>query len=606
MKNALIVIGVIISFISLIPNNIYAQLNQEQLLAQQYYQNGEYEKALDIYEDLWNKDPLPYYYKNYMELLLLTKDYKKAEKTVKKQIKNDPDNISVQIDLGKVYKTAGEQNKAVTQFQDVVQTLPSNPTKIALAANAFVAIDETDFALKSYLQGQKLLDNKYLFNYEIATLYKKLKKYGQAVTSYLDYAAINQNKIEEVQIALQDIIDDDKTFQELKSQIFKRIQQDPNNNIFPELLIWQYTQKGDYEEAFIQAKALDRRMKENGYRVLELAYTATEASEYDEAIKMFQYVADKDPNGIYAIPAQQQILNVRKLKLTNGVFTTDDLNIIKNDYGRFLNKYGKHEGTVETMREKANLEARYLDNIQGAIDLMEEVLKIDNVKPIIKAQSKLDLGDYYLIKGDIWEATLLYGQVDKAYKDEPIGEEAKYRNARLSYFINEFEWAKAQLDVLKSSTSELVANDAMTLSFFIMDNFNLDTSIIPMSLYSRAELLIFQNKYDQANQALDSIIKLFPYHDLTDNIYFAKYQIEKQQQNYSKAADYLEKIKTSYADGILGDDALYNLALLYENQLSDKEKALTTYEKLIFDYKDSVYIIEARKRYRNLRGDKIN
>jgi TolA-binding protein len=244
----------------------------------------------------------------------------------------------------------------------------------------------------------------------------------------------------------------------------------------------------------------------------------------------------------------------------------------------------------------------YLNKSAQAIDILKKI--IDNRFGITSflSQCKLDLGDYYLYSGEIWEAALLYGQVDKAYKDEPLGQMAKYRNARLSYYAGEFDWSKAQLDILKASTSQLIANDALNLSLLISDNQNVDTNQQALRLFASADLLVYQHQYKSAIVKLDSIDTLFPVNDLDDDILWLKSTIEMNEQNFGQAIEHYRKIVDQYKDGIWADDALFAIAEAYQFKLKNTELAMKAYQQLIEDFPGSLFMVEARKRYRLLRG----
>jgi TolA-binding protein len=209
------------------------------------------------------------------------------------------------------------------------------------------------------------------------------------------------------------------------------------------------------------------------------------------------------------------------------------------------------------------------------------------------------------MQGDVWESTLLYSQVDKAFKEDPLGHEARFRNARLSYFSGDFQWAQAQFEVLKASTSKLIANDALDLSVFIMDNLGLDTTAIALQLYADAELLVFQNRFQDAFGKMDSLLLAFPKHALEDDVLYLRGKIFTKQRQYEKAAAAFEEVVEKYPEDIRADNALFELAGLYEKPLNDVEKAKTLYEKLFVEFSGSTFAVEARKRYRILRGDKI-
>jgi tetratricopeptide (TPR) repeat protein len=222
------------------------------------------------------------------------------------------------------------------------------------------------------------------------------------------------------------------------------------------------------------------------------------------------------------------------------------------------------------------------------------------------AEIKLDLGDINLLVGNIWDASLLYSQVEKDFKYEPVGQDAKFRNAKLSYYASDFKWAKAQCDVLKGATSKVIANDALDLSLIITDALGVDSNEVPLSMFASAELLILQHQYDRAIARLDSINSLFSEHTLGDDIYFKKAEIYKRTNRYADAAKMYQNIVEFFPTELYGDDALFKEAELYERYLNDKEKAKLLYEELLTKYPGSIYVVEARKRYRELRGDIVN
>ncbi|MBA3972191.1 MAG: tetratricopeptide repeat protein, partial [Bacteroidetes bacterium] len=219
---------------------------------------------------------------------------------------------------------------------------------------------------------------------------------------------------------------------------------------------------------------------------------------------------------------------------------------------------------------------------------------------------KLELADVLLMTGDIWEASLRYSQVEKAFKYDAIGQEAKFRVARISYYTGDFGWAQAQLDVLKGATSKLIANDALNLSLLISDALAIDSNKAPLELFALADLFAFRNKDDKAIMLLDSLNKTFPNHALADDIAYKKAQISLKHGNYGEAAAFYEELLKNYGEDILGDDALFKLADLTENQFKNIEKAKELYQQLLEKYPDSLYVVEARKRFRKLRGDSIN
>ena len=394
----------------------------------------------------------------------------------------------------------------------------------------------------------------------------------------------------------------------MQEKLFQRIQKGNNEILYTELLIWDYIQLKDFEGAFIQTKALDKRNKENGERVYELAETARLESEYDAAIDGFNYIISKGDSYPYYFSSKNGILNCRKEKIfkTNS-YTIEDINQLKASYLEFLNEYARKDiRAANATNDLSKLEAFYIHDVANAITLLEPIVEWPSLNLTEKSRFKLDLGDYYLISGDVWEATLLYSQVDKAMKDAPLGEEARYKNAKLAYYRGDFNFAQTQLNVLKAATSELVSNDAMKLSVFITSNLGLDSVVEPMMLFAEADLFVFQNKLSEAVLTLDTLDKTFPAHQLADDILFLKSDIALKKQNLNEAVKLLEEIRSNYSFDLLADDAIFKLAEIYQFDLKEPEKAKLCYEQIILNYKDSLYVNEARKRYRSLRGDTLN
>ena len=588
---------------------IFGQSGTDEQLAQQFYQNKEFDKALDYYEKLYNKKSPQEFYIPYLNCLLETKDFKKAEKIVKKQIKQNPDSPNFIVDLGTVYTGEEEPDKAKDTWEQAVKTIKTDDQVFAVA-NAFLAVKQYDFAIASYLKGRKISQNNYPFNFELADVYHTKGDKIAMINEYLDALELQDSYIQSVQNALQISFGneaDSKQNEILKTELLKRISRSPDKTIFSELLIWMEIQQKDWEGAFVQAKALDKRKKEEGNRVMGLAQLFTQNEAYDIAIKAYQYVIAKGSDVYYYTNARIELLNVYYQKVvTKGNYTPTDLTELEKNYNSTIKELGKSPSTVPLLKNLAHLQAFYLNKPEEAITLLKDAIALPQLPAPIQAECKLELADILLMTGDIWEASLLYSQVEKAFKYDEIGQEAKFRNAKISYYTGDFKWAQAQLDILKGATAKLIANDAMDLSLLISDALADDTNEVPLAIYARADLLAFQNKDSLAKITLDSITKLFPNHALSDEILYKKAQIELKHNDYTEAAALYETILKNYSEDVLADDALFKLADLNENQFKNLAKAKELYEQLLEKYPGSLYVVEARKRFRRLRGDNIN
>lgn len=592
---------------SLVALSAYAQPDKTQALAKQYYQTGDYVKAAALFEELWKDSPSnTYYYTSLYNSYLRLNDYDQAEKLVKKQMKKFKDNLAYQVDLGYIYSQNNDSKKAEEIYDEVLDQLSPDQNQIRSTASKFIGVRQMDYAAETYLKGRELLKDKTLFGFELGNVYLQENKAKEAVATYLQLMDDNPIYKSSVQSLLANYIDRDNIQEELEIQLYSLVQKNSSNIGYSELLIWLFTHQEDYEQALIQAKALDKRNKEDGGRIVNLAANALEQEQYDAAIDAYEYIQTKGEDNRFYQLAKSGAIDARKKKITQNLnYTNEDLLTLKTDYHDFLEKYGKNAGTVRSIEALAALEAYYLHDISEAIQLMEEAIALPGLNSKIKNELKLVLGDYYVLDGDVWEATLLYAQVDKAEKDSPLGEDARFRNAKLSYYKGEFEWAQAQLSILKGATSELIANNALELSVFIMDNLGLDTTTTTMQLYADADLLHIQNKDSQALKKLDEILEAFPGHDLTDDIYYKQANILMENKQFDKAVEKLQLITQSYSEDILADNALFLLGDIHQHYLNLPEEAMNYYKLIITDYSDSVLLVEARKRFRFLRGDDV-
>jgi len=302
---------------------------------------------------------------------------------------------------------------------------------------------------------------------------------------------------------------------------------------------------------------------------------------------------------------RQTLFCRRKIIVENKNYSVQDLIDLEKDYDQFKNEFSQNRYAADILIEYAELEARYLNNIGKAIDILKAVIQNPVVDQRTKARAKLDLGDYYLISGERWESTLLYSQVDKDFLEDEIGELARYKNARLSYFAGDFNWAQEQFDILKQATSRLISNDAIDMSVFILDNINQDTLGLALSQYSKAELKVFQNQYQEALQLLDSILVQYPKNSLEDDVFYLQAKIYNHLQLRDSAISRYNLILKDHKEEIRADNALYEMAQIYDFQLSEKTKAMELYEKLFTEFSGSTLAVEARQRFRKLRGDTV-
>jgi tetratricopeptide (TPR) repeat protein len=590
---------------------VVAQKNMDEKLAMQFYEQKQYEKAAAYFDNLYDKNPdayFTYYYKCLIEI----KEYSKAEKVLKKQIKRNDTAFHLYVWLGKLYKLQNNLDKEKEQYNKAIKELIPIQNYVFVLAHAFEDEELYDYALEVYKKGRKETRDSYPYYYEVAEIYKKKGDLKAMVNEYLDAIEFRESELYTAQTNLQQSLGYDEkngglNNPILKQELQKRIQQNSDKMIFSEFLIFLLNHQKDFEGSFVQNKALDKREKSDGTRLMELAKLCISNENYSVAEKCYQYVINKGKDNPYYDIANIEKLNSQYLQITNQANpNAADIASLNTNIDLAIKQYGISNLTMPLIKKSASLKAYYLNKPQEAIQSLDEVITQYTFDKHILAELKLDLGDMNLLVGNIWDASLLYSQVEKDFKYDVVGQGAKFRNAKLSYYASDFKWAKAQCDVLKGATTKTIANDALDLSLIITDAIGVDTNDAPLSMFASAELLVLQHQYEKALNRLDSINSIFSEHTLGDDIYYKKAEIYKRTNRYAEAAKMYENILEFYPTDLYGDDALFKEAELYERYLNDTEKAKQLYQDVLTKYPGSIYVVDARKRYRDLRGDIIN
>lgn len=598
----------IVYFFTLILFSLNLIAQQDAKLARHYYQVGEYEKAAQLYKKLSDQYGYnDYYFNNFVESLLALEDYDRAKQSLEETIKVRPNNIELYVAMGNLLERTGYPEEAEIQFRLAISKItPQNVQIVSNLGNSFMRLIKYDLALEAFLKGEEMSNHKGLFSYSIAELYRLKNEHEKMIHYYLKSHVAKSQHIENVKQYFDRHLTGQNQYEMLRKELYQKVQEQPDNIFYPEMIQWVFVQKKEYLKALRQARALDMRLEENGSRIYSIAKIAANDKDYDTAIAAFEYIVEHKSSSAFYVDANRELLAIKRKKIVNNAdYSIDDLYDLKREYDIFLDQNGRNSRTSLIVIQLAELEALYLNDLDTAILILNELLEYPGMNNYILANAKLNLADYYLMTGDIWESTLLCSQVDKVFREDYLGEKARFKNAKLSYYNGDFEWAQEQFNILKRATTRLIANDAIDLSVFIMDHINLDTTTAPLQLFAEAELLFFQNKTSHAYQKLDSIKALFPDHDLVDDVYYIKANHFRKTGQIDEAITLYQNIINDYPDGIRCDNALYALAEIYEDVVGDTEKAKEYYQKVFIDYADSTFAIEARKSYRRLRGDTI-
>ncbi len=582
-----------------------AQENINDALAFQYYQKGQYQEAILLLEKLFSKTKNDSYFDMYFNSLLKLKRFEDADKLIKKATKEDSKNLTYGIAGAQLLQEKGQADAASRKYAEVLNSLPADELIIRDLANHFYTYQAYDLAISTFLQGRKVMKNDKLFVFELLSIYRFKKDKNMLVQEYVSALASMPEMLQQAESVLSAVFEEKPDYLILQSALLKKIQKEPEVEVYTKMLIWQYLQQQEYEMALRQLIAQDKRVKDDGFFLFNTAYTFLENKAYPTAIKAYEYIVSKGKDKPYFLPAKVEMINAKYQLITAGKYEKTTIVDLANAYNSIVEEYGKNARTVFALRKWANLQAFYLNDLSKAEKALETALTINGLPATDLGQIKLDLGDIYILTNQPWEAFLVYEQVAKQFENMAIGNEAHYRSAKLSFYQGNFDYAKSQADVLKASTSQLIANDALNLSLMISDNLQSTLDSNALKMYADAEMLDFKNQPVKALLKLDSIGLVYPNNSLADDILMFRSRIFIKAGEVEKAVSTLKILIEKYNSSVWADDSLFTLAELYEKNLKDLAQAKALYQKLINDYPGSMYAAEARKRFRTLRGDNI-
>ena len=739
---------VLVCLLGFYPWILSAQEQNRLQLAERYMQNGEADKALSLYEELYQEDPQTFVYQGYLQCLQALEQYPEAEKLIRRQMKSAPQPILFQIDLLQNFLLSGETKKARAGFdgflsgldiyggsavslseiaQDIVEKTRRYDWAVALyvharelAGDAYQAVTEgsvpryklnRDFLKKAgsvaearlYLRwlfglgeavpgmawqeewedfslfgaGKTDSPERYLYAQELADLYRMTGQYELMLDEYLKVLERDPDRKEEVYTRLQAVMASSslsetgaragdglgttsagngqdvaypangkassRVASRLESLLYQKAQQEPMDEVVQDMLVWVLLQQKDFETALLQAKAYSRRFEDGGQKWLEAIRVTTSNRRYEMARTAYEEFVLEAEAG--AMPVSTQYLREAKIDLLDLYFATLESRKEKNPewvaglkqaYKALFSELGRGPEIFGLYRNLAKIHAYYAGERDSARMLLEEALASHRFTRSQQAVLKIDLADILLYYDKVWDATLLYSQVEKDLKQDPVGFYAKLQNARLSYYIGEFEWAKSQLEVLRAATSKTIANDAMELSLLIKENMSPDSSYTGLWYVARSDFMAMRGFHEEALRFLDTLLSLPQEGGLFDEAWYRKAQIYLGMDSIGQALYWLSEVYTDYRDPLLVDDALFLSAELLqlrsgipvpegmdhawvfwlpeagsevfgqrtdEQRLADKEEAMRLYQWLFMEFKSSTLASLARQRYRFLRGD---
>ena len=575
--------------------------NSKGQLAMKYYREKEYQKALELYEQLYTANPSNYYYSYLFNCYNVLKEYKKADRLVRQHRKRNPTNSKYLIDEAYIADLSGNGKKSKKILNKLIDNLPSQRNQIMQITSSLQAKGYANIAVEVYKKASSESGSNYSYGFEIGDAYMYSGNYSLMINSYLNHLILVPTDMQRVKSKLRMVMQMDINSNLtgiLKSKLLEYSQNNPDNLQLADMLLWFSMQTKDFDMAFRQARSIDMRFDNAEKNMMELAYIAYSNYNYEVAANAYGYVKNKKVNGQYTTDAwvgyYLAVCMSADENQDTDMSTYEDL----EEQGiEAVNELGINNITSDLIVQLSEITAFKLSKYKEAIEMLEIALMNPSLKSKKQAELKIVLADILLADDKIWDATLLYSQVESEMKNEPIGHEAKLKNAKVFYYAGEFDWAATRLDVLKSATSKLISNDAIDLSLFISEMRDEDTLGFTLRKFAGADLYVYQGKLDSALFLLNKIENNPSAYISKEYALFKKAQILVKLGNVKEADSVYNLLISLYPTSFKTDNALYERAELLRTT-NNLEEAKKLYLIIMTDYPESIFAAKARKIYR--------
>ncbi len=575
---------------------------QNEILAKEYFNKGEFDKALISFKKLYQKNKNN---RNYLIQLVKThqqlEQFKEAESLLLSKVGTSRNSGALLVELGYNYQLQKDTLNSKVNYDKAISLVNVAPNSAYIVGRAFENYSLLSEAINTYETAMALKPDLN-FNMQLARIYGEQGNIEKMFNSYINFGEKNEAYINTIKRSISEFISENRDNEnniKLRKILLKKIQTQPNL-LWNDMLSWLFIQQKDYNKAFIQEKAIYKRELESLERIQELAIITKTQNQNEIAKAIFQFIIDNSQEIDDQLGAHYYLLEIE----TNEA-SKKEYEAIQEKYLALFEEQGKFQATLDLQIAYAHFLAFYLNDTNAAIAFLKETLKLELPKFKV-AKVKLELGDILVLEEKFNEALIYYTQIQRSLKNSTISQEARFKVAKTSYYKGDFKWAESQLKVLKASTTQLTANDALDLKLLIADNRQEDSLQVNLKKYAKADLLAFQNRKEKAINILNEILETNKTAVIIPQALIKQAQLFEKKRDYESAKKNYERLIEEYKESILIDDAIYYLAEIYSNYLAQPEKAKSLYEKIIFDHADSIYFVASRKKFRALRGDAIN
>ncbi len=598
---------------------LFSQQDQNQnifRLAQAFEQQGEYERALQLYSDLFIHDSTNYVYFDALRRTnVQLKKYDEAIQLSSRRLRSTPYDFNLQSNIGSLYSMSGKEQKADSVWNAILLSANKNQMFYRAVANEQANQRLFDKAIATYLRGRKEIGDQFVFANELGNLYSFTMDFANTTHEYLLMLRQNEQQFDFVQSRLASIVARPDGLKSSTAVVEEELKQ---NQTIPllRLQMWLYMEDHRYGDALTVAQTLERLVNSGGQELFAFAERVFRENEFTVAATAYQQALKSGPTMPFIPSAKYGYARcIEELSLRGKIIeesakqnsslleTQPSFSGAVNLYASLAKEYPFSTIGANSLYRIGWIRYKQLFDLDGALQMFDSVLTVapaGAMAPTVLAST----GDIYIAQNKLDAAAKKFSAMSSSpYANQDQRTFAQLRLAEIQFFKHNFDSTLTLLQPLTENLKADESNDALILQFFVTENKFQFTGALKQ--YAHAELLARQFKLSEAINECSSMIDIYPTAPLADDVLLKKAEYSIQLNKFVDALAAYQKLLEDYKDSIEKDKTQFRIGELYQFHLLDKQKAIAAYEIILEKYPFSLFVEEARKRIRQLRGDAI-
>ncbi len=586
-------------------------------LAQQFEDNSEWEKARPIYEELFQSDSGSFaYFEGLRRCYSELKEYPRALAMTRRWIAQHPNDVTQRSQLAGLYFDSGNEPAADSLWHSILAAEPNNIGLYRLVASEMIEHRLFDSGIKVYREAKIKSGNAALFADELGAMYASLQRFSDAAQEYVEMLKTTPGNFSYAQSRMGFFLVRPEGLLAAFNVVHAAVQAEPENIVLHRLLGWIYLEQRRSSEAYTEYKIIDRLANANGAEIFNFAQSRLQEHESRTAALAFrEFTAAYSASPLfaqaqfgYARAIEDESRSNDTLPASSDEHTADVSGIMIEEhpsyagaislYRRILVSSPSTELAAQSLYRIGCIEFEHFFDLDSALAAFRSIRQISRASSLMR-DAALQSGKIELARGDLEQARKYFLELGSS-PEITAQEQAAYFLALTDYYAGRFDSALAHLQHFTTALNSDLANNALLLQYFILENIN--SAPHALEEFVRADLLREQHKYAEALACFRSIAARYAQTLLLDDALMKSAELCIQLRRYDEALSTFRYVADSLPASIMNDRAQFRIGEIEQTILHNASAASEAYQKLLAQFPNSLYAEEARKRVRILRG----